>query len=111
MLEQRLKRAGVETARKHLFLCIGPDCCRAEEGQELWEYAKRRTGELAVPVMRTKAGCFRICCEGPWLVVYPDGVWYSKVTPERLDRILREHVEGGKPVEEWVAARGPGTGG
>ena len=104
-LSGRLKFAGVESARKHLFFCIGPDCCQAEEGKELWANAKKETKNLKNPVMRTKTGCFRICCEGPWLVVYPDGIWYPRMTPERLDRVLQEHVEGGQPVEEWVAAR------
>jgi (2Fe-2S) ferredoxin len=55
--------------------------------------------------MRTKAGCFRICAGGPWLVVYPDGMWYGAVTPERFERILQEHLLGGVPVAEWLVAR------
>lgn len=55
--------------------------------------------------MRTKAGCFRICAGGPWLVVYPEGTWYGEVTPKRFERILEEHLLGGKPVEEWLVAR------
>jgi (2Fe-2S) ferredoxin len=55
--------------------------------------------------MRTKAECFRICTDGPILVIYPDGTWYSKVTPARFERILQEHLVAGKPVEEWIIAR------
>lgn len=104
-LDKKLKKAGVKDARKHLFFCIGPDCCKKSEGADLWDYAKKRTKALDVPVMRTKAACFRICCDGPWLVVYPEGAWYPKMTPERLDRVLKEHVLEGQPVEEWIAAR------
>ncbi len=100
-----LAKAGVARARRHLFVCIGPDCCRSREGDALWETIKRRVKESGVPVMRTKAGCFRICTEGPWLVVYPEGVWYSRVTPERFERIFEEHVLGDRPVEEWIVAR------
>ncbi len=105
-----MEKAGIAGARKHLFFCIGPDCCAGVEGQALWDYAKRRVKELGVPVMRTKAACFRICRDGPWLVVYPDGTWYGKMTPERLDRILAEHVLGGSPVRSWVAAENPLVG-
>jgi len=106
-IEKAIEEAGVPGARRHLFLCVGPDCCSPEEGQETWKCMKSQVKEHGLPVMRTKADCFRICEEGPWLVVYPEGVWYSHVTPKRFDRIRREHLEGGKPVKEWVRAINP----
>ena len=44
---------------------------------------------------------------GARLVVYPDGIWYGRLTPERLTRILHEHVANGRPVREWIAAEMP----
>lgn len=73
----------------------------------LWEHIKARTKNAAVVAMRTKADCFRICAGGPLIVVYPDGIWYAKVTPERFDRILTEHLEKGEPIAEWIIARNP----
>ena len=104
-LARGLKKAGVATATHHLFVCLGPDCCETGEGEKLWEFIKTRVREMGIPVMRTKAACFRICTQGPWLVVYPDGIWYGGVTPERFERILQEHVIGGVPVAEWVVQR------
>lgn len=104
-LTEGLAKAGIDRAGRHLFLCIGPDCCAATAGEELWEYVKRRVRETGLPAMRTKAGCFRICTGGPWLVVYPEGTWYGAVTPERFEHILQEHLLGGKPVRDWVIAR------
>jgi (2Fe-2S) ferredoxin len=100
-----LARAGVANAERHIFLCHGPDCCRPEDGLHTWETIKRRLKETGIKVMRTKAACLRICSGGPWLVVYPDGVWYGEVTPERFERILQEHLIQGHPVQEWVVAR------
>ncbi len=98
---------GLPAARRHLFLCVGPDCCAPEEGLKSWEHLKDSLKQCPVPMLRTKAACLRLCSEGPWLVVYPEGVWYAQVTPERFDRIRREHLEGGVPVQEWVRATQP----
>ena len=98
-------KAGVASAEKHLFICIGPDCCDAADGERVWEFIKRRVRETGLRAMRTKAGCFRICSGGPWLLVYPDGVWYGAIDEARFERILGEHLLGGIPVREWIVLR------
>jgi (2Fe-2S) ferredoxin len=99
-----LKKAGIAGAERHLFLCIGPDCCATSDGERVWEYVKKRVRETGLRAMRTKAGCFRICTGGPWLVVYPDGTWYGAIDEARFERILQEHLIGGQPVREWTVA-------
>ena len=73
----------------------------------MWDLLKAETRRLSVPVLRTKAACLRICKGGPWLVVYPDGIWYGQLDADKLGRILKEHIEGGRPVREWIAANMP----
>ena len=78
---------GVGKIVRHLFVCGGPDCCSREEGDETWDYVKRRMKELTSPGptgRRTARGCkcLRICTGGPIAVVYPEGTWYRDVTPE-----------------------------
>ena len=109
-LASGLAKAGVTGAQRHLFFCLGPDCCASAAGEALWEFAKRRIRELALPVMRTKAACFRVCAGGPILVVYPEGIWYAGVTPERLERILCQHIRDGEPVREWIVAQNGSAG-
>ena len=105
--DAKLPRSEIERATRHLFLCVGPDCCDPLENARLWEVLKAETKRLGVPVLRTRAACLRVCKEGPWLVVYPDGIWYGRLNAERLRRILKEHIEEGHPVREWIAAEMP----
>ena len=100
----------ITRAKRHLFLCVGPDCCDSTEGEALWNVLKAESRALSVPILRTKAACLRICTGGPWLVVYPEGIWYGKLGANKLRRILKEHIEAGRPVQEWVAAEMPNLG-
>lgn len=100
-----LRKAGLADADRHIFLCMGPDCCTRADAEVVWEHVKTRVRETGIRAMRTKAECFRICTGGPWLVVYPEGVWYGAMTAERFERILAEHLQGDTPVAEWVVAR------
>jgi (2Fe-2S) ferredoxin len=97
----------ITRATRHLFLCAGPDCCDPVEGDALWNVLKAETRKLSVPVLRTKAACLRVCKAGPWLVVYPDGIWYGNLDANKLRRVLKEHIEEGRPVRELIAAYMP----
>jgi (2Fe-2S) ferredoxin len=97
----------IADARRHAFLCVGPDCCAHTDGLATWEVLKTRLNALGVPAMRTKAACLRVCRGGPWLVIYPEGVWYGDVTPERCERIVAEHLAEGRPIAEWIAQTQP----
>jgi (2Fe-2S) ferredoxin len=111
-LEEAAANVGVGSYRRHVLLCIGPDCCTPDVGQEAWKALKRELKEHDLTVgpnscYRSKVGCLRICCHGPTMLVYPEGTWYHGMNAERIPQFVKQHLVEDKPVEEWVFARNP----
>jgi (2Fe-2S) ferredoxin len=113
----KAEQVGILVARRHIFICADqttPKCCDKERGLAAWEYLKRRLKELGLSdqggILRTKANCLKICEGGPIAVVYPEGAWYGRCDPPALERIIQQHLVGGRIVEEFLITAHPLTG-
>ncbi|HKR02165.1 MAG TPA: (2Fe-2S) ferredoxin domain-containing protein [Pyrinomonadaceae bacterium] len=87
----------------HVLVCQHKTCRKQgakASSRALKQALKEST--LAGHVMITKVKCLDQCGRGPVWAVYPDGVWYGGVDEESARRIVTEHLEKGRAVEERV---------
>jgi (2Fe-2S) ferredoxin len=93
--------------RKQILVCTGPRCAPETSG-DLYTHLKKRLVERGLynadskRISRVQCQCFGVCTAGPIVGIQPDGVWYHSITPEKLERILTEHIEGGNPIAEYT---------
>ena len=100
----------MEPYSRHVIVCTGGYCSPERRGRSLYTLLAsllHREGLLFGPnrVKRGETPCLGVCEGGPIVVVYPEGVWYAGVTPELLERIVVEHLKGGKVIDEAVFHR------
>jgi len=92
--------------RYHVFFCTNRreqgGCCQDFGAQAMRDYAKQRIKALGLTgkggVRINNAGCLDRCAEGPVIVIYPEGVWYTYVDREDIDEIIDRHLIAGEVV-------------
>lgn len=93
--------------KKHIFVCTSSrpngqqkGFCHTKSGVDVLSTFREEIEErgLGGEVFISNTGCFGLCEQGPIVVVYPENVWYGAVTPEDVEEIMDEHIEGGNVV-------------
>ena len=90
---------------RHIFVCVG-EKCHPTDGHAVYEHLKQTLKNSTDPqlrkVKRSQSKCLGVCQGGPISVVYPEGVWYCRMTQEKMDRVVHDHLKQGKMIQEWV---------
>lgn len=98
-------------ARQILF-CNHGDCAAPAAAEALFQQAAQWNRDTGLNKLRnphrvkcTLVDCLGVCQKGPIVAVYPDGVWYHSVDSAALARIYRQHIIGGRPVDDLIFHR------
>ena len=104
-LYAKLKAEHEESKNNDIQISIcGVAGCHASRSMEIKEEMERliKLYNLEDRVKITLTGCFGFCEQGPIVKITPDQTFYTKVRPEDAERIIKEHIIGGKRVEDLL---------
>lgn len=89
--------------RNDVLVCHGTGCLSSGSTEVLKSLAAEVQSQgLDEQVRVVKSGCFGFCMQGPVMIVYPEGVFYTQVKPQDVPEIVATHLKGGKVVERLL---------
>ena len=103
--EQAEKLAANTGYRKQVLVCGGTGCT-SSNSLKVIQQLEESFKELGIDdVIIVKTGCFGLCALGPIMIVYPEGAFYSQMTPEHVKTVAEKHlIKGGEIVKELLYA-------
>jgi len=97
--------------QRHVFVCLNErpadhprGCCALHGSAQVRDALKdelKRRG-LASVVRANNAGCLDACDHGAVLVIYPEGIWYGKVTVDDVPEIIERTILAGEVIQRLV---------
>jgi (2Fe-2S) ferredoxin len=103
-MNQTTEKLSISPYKRHVMMCVGKSC---GENMPLLKYMKEAVSKAGLDqgkdaVRVNRAGCLGVCKQGPIIVVHPEGVWYSDLNEEKIDKIIQSHFMQNQPVHEWA---------
>ena len=89
--------------KRDILVCGGTGCSSSDSMEiiENLKYEIEKAG-LSDHAEVQLTGCFGFCAKGPIVKVYPDNVFYIKVTPDDAKEIVQEHILNHRVVERLL---------
>ena len=85
---------------RQIFICINnrqgvSPSCGFSGSEEVVEELKKACKELNLKgkIRVAKSGCLDLCPFGPNMMIWPDGLWYMKVTKENIPEIIATYLK------------------
>lgn len=104
--EEGAKLAETTKYRKQVLVCGGTGCTSSGSHAVLDALHAELEAHQLDDILVVRTGCFGLCSLGPIMIVYPEGSFYSQVSPEEIKEIVEQHlVPGGKPVNKYLYAQ------
>ncbi len=95
----------MDMVRGHILCCGGTGCTSSGCDAIIKEMETQlAANNLEKEFKVIKTGCFGLCALGPIMIVYPEGAFYSRVTPEDVKEIVEEHLIKGRVVKRLLYA-------
>ena len=97
--------------KKYIFICENmrdpahpKGCCGLKNGPELKKQLKLKLAEKGLnKVFRANtAGCLDMCEHGAVMAIYPQGIWYGKVTLQDLDEIIDDTLQKDRVIDRLL---------
>ncbi len=89
--------------RSHVLICGGTGCTSSGSTKIIDVMEKQlAANNLTDEIKVVQTGCFGLCANGPIVIVYPEGTFYSHVQPEDVEEIVQEHFIKGRVVERLL---------
>lgn len=93
--------------RSHILVCTGTGCSSSNSPKIIERFEEELKAQGMDQEARVvKTGCFGLCAMGPVVLVYPEGAFYTHVTPEDVPEIVSEHIVKGRIVQRLLHREG-----
>ena len=107
-LDLRVNTAA-DTREKHILICHGTGCTSSKSPEILNRFNELIKEKNIENVRVIKTGCFGLCAKGPIVIVRPEDVFYSMVTPDDCEEIIEKHIQNGEIVDRLLCKDIDGT--
>ena len=85
--------------RAHVLVCAGTGCTSGGSLKVIAKFKDEvKAAGLEKEVAVVETGCQGFCEHGPLVIIYPEGTFYTHVTPEDVPEIVSEHLLKGRIV-------------